>query len=210
MAYYIMQRFAEGMHGEGEKLFPRLVGGQTIDLERLADHIENASGFTRGDVIGVLTEFIDQVKMNLSYGNSVKISGLGTFRPTLGLVEKEKRGAWSDAAGRTTTGRNVMFKTVNFRPDKQLVSDVGQDLSLTKLDDSVVEGTNKVSTTVEERAAMARQYLAENGFMRVGNYASLTHLSHSTAAKELREFAADESSGIKAQGSGAGKLYVAG
>lgn len=210
MANYVMQRLADGMFGEGEKLFPRLVSSDVVDLNRLADKIQDASGFTRGDVIGVLTEFVDQVKMMLSYGSSVKIEGLGVFRPVLGLVEKERRGAWNDASGRTTTGRNVMLKTVSFRPDKELMSDVSKDMTLTKLDDSAVSVAQKVSTTVEERASMAREYLAKKGFMRVSDYASLTHLPNSTAAKELRLLASDATSGIASQGSGAGKIYVVG
>jgi len=209
MAFYIMQRLADGMHGEGERLFPKLVNGQAVDLERVAARIEGAAGFTRGDVIGVLTEFIDQVKATLAEGNSVSIEGLGTLRPVLGLVEKGRRGAWTDSAGRVTTGRNVRLKTVNFRPDKRLMRDVGGGMELVKLDDSAVSGARKVATTVGERASMARQYLAERGYMRVADYASLTRLSYSTAAKELRLLSEDASSGITSRGSGAGKIYVA-
>jgi len=203
-----MQRLADGMISEGERLFPKLVNGNVVDLDALAGRMEASAGFTRGDVVGVLVEFVSQLKMVLAGGNSVRIDGLGTFAPVLGLVEKSARRAWKDAAGRTTTGRNVRLKSINFRPDKRLVRDVCGGMTLVKIDDSAVDGARKASSTREERAEKARQLLAEVGFMRVSDYASLTHLAYSTAAKELRGLAEDEASGIRAQGAGAGKLYV--
>lgn len=209
MAKYIIQKLPEGMHGEGERLFPRLVDGQVIDMKGMAEKIENASSFKCGDVIGVLTEFVYQVKTAMADGNSVRIDGLGTLRPVLGLVEEGRRGEWKDAAGRITAGRNVRLKTINFRPDKRLRSDVGLDMELVKVDDSAVKEAGRGEMTSEERVDAARRYLAENGYMRVADYVSLTHLAYSTAARELRCLAADGTSGISSQGTGSGRIYVA-
>lgn len=204
-----MQRLAEGMLGEGERLFPKLVNGEVIDLNDVAEKIESNTSFKRGDVIGVLTEFVEQMRYAIADGKSVRMDGLGLFSPVLGLVEKERRGDWQDASGRTTTGRNVRLKTIKFRPDKQLMRTLQTEMELVKMDDSAVSGASSVASTVEERAEMARKYLSENGYMRVADYVALTHLPYSSAAKELRELALDEQSGISAKGTGAGKLYVA-
>lgn len=208
MAQYIMKRLSEDMHGEGERLYPKLVKGQTTDLDTLAAMIEHATSFTRGDVEGVLSAFVDVVQQKIAAGDTVQIRGLGTLYPVLGLVDKEERGAWHDAAGRVTTGRNVQLKTVNFRPSRCLLASTRQRMELTKLDDSVVTQAQGVSTTLEERTAAAVAYLKSNGYMRVADYAHLTHLSRTTAARELRQLAADETSGITSRGTHAGKLYV--
>lgn len=197
------------MLGEGERLYPRLVGGRVLNLDAVASRVEQSTSFTRGDVVGVLLEFIDQVRRAVADGDTVRVDGLGTFAPMLGLVEKDKRGAWTDAAGRTTAGRNVRLKTLNFRPDKSLLRSVESSMRLDKIDDSAVESAAKSPYTLTQRTALARQYLEANGYMRVADYARMAHLAHSTAAKELAVLSADASSGIAARGSGSGKIYVA-
>lgn len=60
----------------------------------------------------------------MANGDSVKIDKLGQLRPILGLVEKEQRGEWEDSVNRTTTKRNVRLKTVDFRPEVELLDGV--------------------------------------------------------------------------------------
>lgn len=202
-----MEKLSDSMHGEGERLFPRLVNGRVIDnTERIADMVERRTSFTRGDVIGALAEVAAIVEEQIAEGNSVRIDGLGVLRPVLGLVEKEQRSDWTDSANRITTGRNVRLKTVSFRPDTELMRHVQRSMSLERMSDRL--GRKQPTTTIEQRTAMARQYMSEHGFMRVSDYASLTGLAKSTAAKELRLLAEDETSGITSTGSRAGKIYV--
>lgn len=207
MAFYIMERLSDSMHGKGERLFPRLVNGQVVDTERIAEIVERRTSFTKGDVKGLLAELAEIVEETIAEGNTVKIDGLGVLRPVLGLVAKEQRGEWTDSANRTTTGHNVCLKTVNFRSDSALLRHAQRDMSLERMSDRL--GRKQPTTTVEERAAMARQYLSEHGYMHVSDYASLTGLARSTATKELRLLAEDETSGITSSGSGAAKIYVA-
>lgn len=206
MAQYIMEKLAIGMLSEGERLFPRLVDGQTIDSSRIAELIEQRTSFTRGDAMGLLTELAAIVEEQIADGNSVKINGLGTLRPVLGLVDKDKRGEWTDSANRTTTSRNVRLKTIAFRPDSQLFGRASHGMNLERKSNSL--GRKRPSTTIEERAAMARQYIAEHGFMRVADYVALTGLARSTASAELRQLAADPANGISTNGTGSNKVYV--
>lgn len=206
MARYIMEKFADGMFGEGERLYPKLVGGQMVSSERIAEIIERRTSFTRGDVLGMLSEVAAIVEEQIAEGNSVRIDGLGTLRPVLGLVEKERRGEWTDSANRLTTGRNIKLKSVNFRPDAALLHKAERGMVLERASESM--GRNHPTTSIEQRAAMARQYIADHGFMRVADYASLTGLSRSVASIELRKLASDEASGITSSGSRAGKIYV--
>lgn len=206
MAFYIIEKLSDRMLGDGERLYPKLVNGQMVSSERVADIIERRTSFTRSDVVGVLAELAAVAGEQMAEGNSVKLDGLGVLRPVLGLVDKERRGGWTDGANRLTTGRNVRLKTVNFRPDAALLRHAESGMSLERISDRM--GRSQPTTTIDERAAMARQYIAAHGFMRVADYARLTGLSRTVASKELRRLAGDETSGIRSSGSGPGKVYV--
>lgn len=73
---------------------------------------------------------------------------------------------------------------------------------------SVVEN-KKPTGTLEQRAAVARDYIAAHGYMRIADYASLIGMSKTAASIELRTLADDESNGIKPSGAGPAKVYVA-
>ena len=62
--------------------------------------------------------------------------------------------------------------------------------------------------TREERLQKALEFLKAHGAMKVKHYMELTGLSHTVAAKELREFENDAASGIASIGRLAGKVYV--
>lgn len=201
-----MKKLAEGMLGEGERLYPRLIGGETKEIDDIAALIERRTTFTRGELAGILAEFADIVAETVAGGDAVRIEGLGTFRALLGLVDREERGAWTDSADRLTTGRNVRLKTVNFRPDKRLLYHVERDMKLERI--GGIEENRKPATTIEERADMARKYLSRHPFMRVADYAALIGRSTYVASKELRRLAAEETSGITSRGTGTGKVYI--
>lgn len=202
----MMKRLPQGMLGEGERLFPKLLSSGETGLREMAELISRRTSFTPGDVEGVLRELSAVVGEAVAMGHTVKIDGLGTLRPVLGLVEKEDRKEWSYVDNRLATGRNIRLKTVNFRPDKDLLRSITQRMTLERSGD--LAGPLKPATTLEERAAKALLYIAEHGYMRVGDYASLVGLSRSTASLELRLLAGDENSGIMASGAGTGKVYV--
>lgn len=210
MAHYIIEKMADGMHGDREKLYPRLVMGETIGNNRLAAMIQSRTSFTRGDVLGMLTELADVAREIFANGNTLSIEGLGYLKPVLGLVDKEERGAWVDASDRATTRRNVKLKTITFNPDKKFLVKTGRDLDkhLQCVNNGAVTGKVPNVPPIEERIALALAYIDENGFMRVSDYAKLTHQPKSTASKELRELAEDVNSGIASSGTGAAKIYL--
>lgn len=202
-----MRRLADGMAGEGERLFPKLLSSGVVDIDGIAGLIERRTSFTHGDVAGVLAELADVVGEALTDGKTVKIDGLGSFRAVLGLADLERRGTWTDSADRLTTGRNVKLKTVCFRPEKELVGRMERSMTLER-QGSIIEN-KKPTSTVAQRAAVARDYIAAHGYMRIADYASLVGLSKSVASLELRALADDETSGIKSSGAGPAKVYVA-
>lgn len=202
-----MKKLAGGMHGQGEKTFPKLMSSGVTGIDAIAETIEYRTSFTRGDVAGLLAELAAVVAENVAKGRTVKIDGLGSFRAVLGLVGKEERGSWTeDGASRLATGRNVRLKTVNFRPDVELTHQVEQRMELERVKDMSLG--NEITSTLEERASAARKFISENGFIRVGDYTRITGLPRSTASVELRRLSEDETSGIVSRGVRAGKIYL--
>lgn len=208
MAQYIIQKMADVMHGNREKLYPKLVNGQTVDSNRLAEIISKRSSFDKGEVLGLLNELADTAREILADGKTLSIDGLGYLKPVLGLVDKEERGEWIDAADRTTTRRNVALKTISFKPTSRFLLRVGRDMKLNCIDSNAVTGKVIAVPSLKDRIAMALDHIDKKGFMRVFDYVQMTHLPRSTASKELRELAEDENSPIASNGVGATKVYI--
>lgn len=210
MALYIIEKMADGMHGDREKLYPRLVMGETIDNNRLAEMIQGRTSFTKGDVLGMLAELADVAREIFANGNTLSIDRLGYLKPVLGLVDKDERGAWIDAADRATTRRNVKLKTITFNPDKKFLVKTERDMDkhLRCVNSGAVTGKVAKVPPLEERIALALAYIDANGFMRVSDYAKITRQPKSSASKELRELAKDETNEIGYSGVGAAKIYV--
>lgn len=207
MAFYTMRKLPHEMLGEGERLFPKLITNGTASNDDIARTITQRTGLSRGDVIAVMTELADAVANSVAEGKSVKVNGLGTFKAVVGLVDKEERTAWLDAANRLTTARNVKLKTVNFRPARDLVEAVGHAMTLER-----VGGTSHdtaPTATEQERLSMACRHIARHGFLRVADYARLTSQPKTTASRDLRRLAEKADSGIKADGTGPARVYVA-
>ena len=60
----------------------------------------------------------------------------------------------------------------------------------------------------EERLERAKEFMKKNTFMSVAEYCRLTGLLKTTAANELKAWAAQPDSGINYRGRGTHKLYV--
>ena len=94
---------------------------------------------------------------------------------------------------------------MSFKADKRLIVNVDKRCELKRAGVSLL---CRSTFTKEERLKKALEYLNAHGAMKVRNYVELTGLSHTVAAKELREFEHDATSGITSIGRLAGKVYV--
>lgn len=206
MADYIMRKLGDGMHGDHEKQYPKLLSRGEVGFEEIAAEIEHSTTFTRGEVSGMLSALASVVTRAMSQGQVVKLDGLGRLSPVLGLVPKEERRKLADKDVRTKGYSNVRLKTISFRPDSKLMLRVNDCLQLHCVG---AEGEARPLTmSMEERTAAARKYLEANGYLRVADYKALTGLSRQAAARELRSLAADPESGITSRGNRAGKIYL--
>jgi hypothetical protein len=64
---------------------PRVDRDRTLDTGKLASYIEARTSLNHGEILNVLMELHEGIKFFCLEGNAVKISGLGTFGPSIQL-----------------------------------------------------------------------------------------------------------------------------
>ena len=205
MAKYIKKEMPD-MNGTGEKkAYYKLKTWRKLEFNEFVKRCSSIHrAYGKSVIEGVLVAFCEHLAYEISNGYSVKIDGLGVFTAKLGVREDKEMDNFEEG----TTKRNAMsieVSGVKFRADKNLIREIDQRCNL---DRGGEERLRKPQFSLEERIEKARQFLKENGFMRVNEYARLTRLSYSTASRELRRLASDPSSGITSQGRKSGKLYL--
>ena len=186
MAKYFMQEMPD-MRKEGETLlYPRMEITGTCETDELVETCIKGSTFNRGEVRGALDLIAGAMARFMAEGRSVRIEGIGLFTPTLSLKKGKEREEIEGNSPRRNAA-SIKIGGINFRADRKC---------------------KRPKTTAEERLAMVRKYLEENPFITVSEYLKMAELNRSTAAKELKAWAADAESGIAMKGLGTHKVYV--
>ena len=205
MARYIKQELPDLRRTGEKKAYYRLKTEQKIDFHQFIDRISSHnSGISRGEAFRVLTHATDTLSELLVEGYSVTIDDMGTFKATVGLVEDKEMDSFEEGTPKLNA-RSLKIDGVSFQADKKLIVNVDKRCDLKRA------GTSRLCRspfTKEERLQKAQEYLKSHGAMKVKHYVELTWLSHTVAAKELREFENDAVSGITSIGRLAGKVYV--
>lgn len=205
MARYIKQELPDLRRTGEKKAYYRLKTEQKIDFHQFIDRISSHnSGISRGEAFRVLTHATDTLAELLAEGYSVTIDDMGTFKATVGLVEDKEMDSFEEGFPKLNA-RSLKIDGVSFQADRKLIVNVDKRCYLKRA------GTSRLCRspfTKEERLQKAQEYLKSHGAMKVKNYMEFTGLSHTVAAKELREFENDAASGITSIGRLAGKVYV--
>ena len=205
MAKYIKQELPDLRKMGEKKAYYRLKTARKIDFQQFIDYISSHnSGISRGEAFRVLMHATDTLAELLAEGYSVTIDDMGTFKATVGLVEDKEMDSFEEGTPKLNA-RSLKIDGVSFQADKKLIVNVDKRCDLKRA------GTSRLCRspfTKEERLQKAQEYLKSHGAMKVKNYMELTGLSHTVAAKELREFEKDAASGITSIGRLAGKVYV--
>ena len=205
MARYIKQELPD-LHKTGEKkAYYRMKTKRKIDFNQFVDLISSHnSGISRGEAFHVLTHATDILAELLAEGYSVTIDEMGTFKATVGLVDDKEMDSFKVGAPKLNA-RSLRVDGMSFKADKRLILNVDKRCDLKR---AGVSRLCRSPFTKEERLQKALEYLNAHGAMKVKDYMELTGLSHTVAAKELREFEHDAASGITSIGRLAGKVYV--
>lgn len=191
---------------EGKKvLFPRMKIWGQVDLDYLATHINYASTFTPGDIIGLVKALTQAIAREMGDGHSVKIDGLGVFTPSLGLrkgVERES----AEPGGHKLNAMSIYLKNINFRADKEFIQETGEHCILNRSQWKFRRSSQRY--TPEQRLQLAQTYLEQHPLMTINDYCNLTGLLRNAAARELKQWSETEGSGIGTNGRGSHKVYV--
>ena len=205
MARYIKQELPD-LHKTGEKkAYYRMKTERKIDFNQFVDLISSHnSGISRGEAFRVLMHATDILAELLAQGYSVTIDEMGTFKATIGLVRDKEMDSFEEGTPKLNA-RSLRVDGVSFKADKRLILNVDKRCDLKR---AGVSRLCRSPFSKEERLQKALEYLNAHGAMKVKDYMELTSLSHTVAAKELREFEHDAASGITSIGRLAGKVYV--
>lgn len=194
------------MKKEGETLlYPRMEITGTCETDELVEACIKGSTFNRAEVRVALDLITGTMARFMAEGRSVRIEGIGLFTPTLTLKKGRER---EDAEGNSPRRNAASIKIggINFRADRTLINETNTLCNLER--GSGVKKHRRPKTTAEERLAMAKKYLEENPFITVSEYSKMADLNRTTAAKELKAWAADTESGIAIKGLGTHKVYI--
>lgn len=205
MAQYIKKEMPD-MSGTGEqKAYYKLKTWRKLDFEEFVKRCSSIHrAYGKSVIEGVMMAVCEHLAYEISNGYSVKIDGLGTFNAKLGVCKDKEMDNFTEG----TTKRNaksIEVTGVSFRADKELIREIDQNCTLERGGE---ERLRRPQTSQKERIEKAQKFIQKNGFMHVDEYASLTGLPYSTAAREIRNIAADPASGIISQGRKSGKLYL--
>ena len=205
MARYIKQELPD-LHKTGEKkAYYRMKTERKIDFNQFIDLVSSHnSGISKGEAFSVLMHATDTLAELLAQGYSVAIDELGTFKATVGLVKDKEMDSFEEGTPKLNA-RSLRVDGVSFQADKRLIANVDSRCDLKR---AGVSRLCRSPFTKVERLQKALEYLNAHGAMKVKDYMELTSLSHTVAAKELREFEHDAASGITSIGRLAGKVYV--
>ena len=141
----------------------------------------------------------------MAEGRSVRIDGIGLFTPTVKLRKgKERENIEGNYPRRNAA--SIEIGGINFRADRTLINETNTLCNLER--GSGVKKCRRPKTTAEERLNIVKKYLEENPFITVSDYSKMVELNRTTAAKELKAWAADTESGIAIKGLGTHKVYI--
>lgn len=196
----------KNLHKEGETLlYPRMVIDGCCETEELLEKITKGSTLRKGEVMAALQLIADGMASEMAHGRSVRLVGIGLFTPSLSLKDgKEREDTDGDSPRRNA--QSIEIGGINFRAGKTLVRETNTRCDLQRQKGDWRCNTSKFSP--EERLSIALDYLETNHSMTVGEYERLTGLSHTSAGRELKKWAATPNSGIYYKGSGSHKIYM--
>lgn len=205
MAQYIKKEMPD-MGGTGQqKAYYKLKTWRRLDFDEFVKRCSSLHrAYGKSVIEGVVKSVCEHLAYEIANGYSVKIDGLGTFNAKLG-VRKDKEMDDFDEGTTKRNAKSIEVTGVSFRADKEMIREIDRNCILERGGE---ERLRKPNQSKEERIEKAREFIKRNGFMHTDEYASLTGLPYSSAARELCAIAADPASGIISQGRKSGKLYL--
>ena len=183
MARYIIEEMPD-LQKTGKRItYPKFARIDNTSIKELAQRVGDVSGFSAGDIEGVLLQTAIEMAHLMAEGRSVKIDGIGTFTPSLTLGRDKERE--DPEEGGSHRSERCQLERAPWKKQRS---------------------SNKF--TSEQRLALALKYLDEHPFLTVWEYRKLTGLLQTAATNELRQWGHQPDSGIEITGRGAHRVYI--
>lgn len=206
MARYILREMPDIRREGRRKVYPQLVTYSRKSLDDLAQYImRHGSPYDPSIITGVLIRLEDALVDLLADSNTVKIDGLGTFSLSLQFAD-EKETEMKDDDDRMGY-RRVEVRTLNFRPDDEIMARLRQATHLERGAGGVFQ-FRRSRFPAGERLDRALSFIAENGFITLSQYAQLNGLSNPVASRDLKTLTADPACPITPQGRPPHRIWV--
>ena len=208
MAKYIKQEMPDIRKDGSRKCYYRMQSNGNVTTDELIHTIcyHGGVGLSESVFRSALQELSAELARKMADGYSVTLDGVGTFRATIG-VKEEKDMDTLDGDEVKRNAQSLEVKGVTYRADGELVK---KARSRCRLERGGIGRVNPSPYTRAERLQLAKDFLSAdaNPYMKVADYARLTGLTPSSAAKELRVLSADPESGIAVKGRSTHIVYV--
>lgn len=182
---------------EAEKRYhPRMVLSQVVNTKMVVDIIHERSSLSRGDVLSTLQSLRQLLSEELRKGNRVHIDGIGYFSVVLGSFIEI-------STPKDMHARNVGVKTVKFRIDKQLKSDI-RNTQVKRLKNLL----HSARLSVEEIDERLATYFKEHQVLTRKNFQILCEMTQVTAFRHIHRLL--EEGKIKNVNTARNPIYVPG
>ncbi len=161
--------------GEVEKkglLHARIVNGRRVTCDVLLTEIADASTFTRGDLMGMLSAVSEAMARHLTLGDVVELEGLGYFSVSLKSNATSERNEVNSAT--------VQFNSVHLRLSKEMKKKLSS-MRLTRRE----KQEEKPELLPVERLALVMEFFVKNVFLSRMDYQRLTGCNKSMALRDL-------------------------
>ena len=155
----------------------RVVGGHTMGIETLTQHISQRCTLTKADIAAVIIEFIHELVNVLCEGNRLAIPGLGYFSLTLSATTcKEGPSCHSHSQG-------IKIKHVQFRADQTLKDELSTRAKFERT--SMKRHSKTLAPNVMEE--LLTNYFELNQYLRRCDLEKLCQFTPSMAKRKLKE-----------------------
>lgn len=157
----------------------RVVSGDRISTDELAEEIQNECSLTITDVKAVLIALGDKLAKHLGDGSKVHLEGIGYFQVNLQCKEEVR-------TTRSVRSDNVEFKSVSYRADNELK----KHLKKQKIQRSQTK-IHSVEMTEEEIDQKLTDYFKTNDTLTRSQFEVLCTQVKSTAHRILQKLVKD-------------------
>ena len=215
MANYILKELPGEMTDGKTVVYPKMQVFSLHDYEKVIHNMRvYTNGIGEGAIRAVFDAFAQAMICWLPLGHTMKIDGLGVFSLSLEFdtstaSEKAEKliQEIDDEADPKLKYRHVRIKSINFKPDPDLLNNMNKEATFDRVGvDVEVQKTSPYSRA--ERVAKAKAIIGELGYMTLTDYAIATRQSKSAASKDLKKMVADPDSCITTRGHHSHKIWI--